>query len=91
MTNEELWTQFTNPIHLPLVTAVPAGFLDNPAMTGAAIEPTLEVQLDTLGGKCFRLPLTIEAAQRLLAALAGQLQLLGYPLEPKSNEPKKVQ
>jgi hypothetical protein len=87
--NEKLWAAFTNPIHLPLVTGVPGGMLDNPALTGGATEPTLTVQLDTLGGKHFLLPVTVGAARRLILALAMSLQAQGYPLEPEQDEPPK--
>ena len=36
----EIWKKFPDPVSLPLVT-VSGGFLDNPQLTGAAVEPTL--------------------------------------------------
>jgi hypothetical protein len=89
--NDALWAQFKNPIVLPLVNHIGGSMRDNPALQGAATPPTLMVQLDTLGGKHFLLPLTVEAASKLVEALAVSLQLLGFPLGSELPEPPKAQ
>ena len=89
--NEALWSQFSDPINLPLVSRVAAIFRDNPNLSGASTPSTLTVQLDTLGGKHLHLPLTLAAAAKLAGALAVQLQLLGYPIGSESPEPPKAQ
>ena len=85
-----LWARMSDPVLLPLVAEVQGGSIDNPALTGAATPPTLRVQLDTLSGKHLLLPLTVGAAQQLILVLATQLQLRGYPLEPKPIEPTRA-
>jgi len=56
---------------LPLVTRCLGAVADNPALTGGASEPTLQVQLDTLGGQVYLVPLSVAAAKDILVMLSS--------------------
>jgi len=53
------------PIQLPLITQCPAAM---PSSDGGN-EPTITIQLKTLGGQIYLVPLSVLAARGLLAAL----------------------
>lgn len=89
-TNDDLWAQMTDPIRMPLVDSIPGMLVDNPALSGAATPPILQVQLHTLGGKNLLLQLTEKAAKQLVEAIAISLQLRDSQLEPGSDGPTKV-
>jgi len=49
---------------LPLVVRCPMASRDNPALIGAATEPTLQVQMNTLGGLIYIVPLSSQAGSQ---------------------------
>jgi hypothetical protein len=57
------------PQQLPLVVDVPAGFRDNPALTGADVPQTITLQLQAKSGQVYVLPLSERAAQRIVLGL----------------------
>ena len=61
--------QPVQPIQLPLVTRC-AGVMPSSELLGGASEPTIQIQLNTLGGQIYLVPLSVLAARGLLAALA---------------------
>ncbi len=79
------------PIILPLVSACPAALLDNPALTGGATPPTLTVQLDTLNGQIYQLPLSVLAARQLRLVLSSWPPAQGSPSEVEPSEQPKNQ
>jgi hypothetical protein len=46
------------PKLLPLIAAVSAAFVDDPALTGAATPQTITVQLNAYSGQVYQLPLS---------------------------------
>jgi len=57
------------PIQLPLITQCPAA-MPSSDLRGGGNEPTITIQLKTLGGQIYLVPLSVLAARGLLAALA---------------------
>jgi hypothetical protein len=58
------------PIHLPLVVRCPAAG-EHGDLLGGGVEPTIQVQLDTLGGQVYLMPLSVRAARDLLVTLTN--------------------
>lgn len=77
--NDRLWAQFKNPINLPLVTNVPAIQSMGAFSSGSASEPYVTIQLTTLGGKQFLVPIAGACVQKLKAVLKQAEHLLGKP------------
>ena len=61
--------QPVQPIQLPLVTPC-AGAMPSSDLLGGGSEPTIQIQLNTLGGQIYLMPLSVRAARGLLSALA---------------------
>ena len=61
--------QPVQPIQLPLVTPC-AGAMPSSDLLGGDSEPTIQIQLNTLGGQIYLMPLSVRAARGLLSALA---------------------
>jgi len=61
--------QPVQPIQLPLVTRC-AGAMPSSDLLGGGSEPTIQIQLNTLGGQIYLMPLSVPAARGLLSALA---------------------
>jgi hypothetical protein len=57
------------PIHLPLIVAAPTFTADNPALTGGGVPQTITVQLTTQRGQHYLVPLSVDAAQAIVAGL----------------------
>jgi hypothetical protein len=57
------------PISLPLIVNCPA--TSNTDLIGGGGEPTIQVQLNTLGGQIYLMPLSVLAARNLLLALSN--------------------
>ena len=74
------------PIQLPLVTRC-AGAMPSSDLLGGGSEPTIQIQLNTLGGQIYLMPLSVLAARGLLSALALWPQRLmwcqGSPWSPQ--------
>jgi hypothetical protein len=62
--------QRNEPILLPLVVRCPAADLTSDAL-GGGVEPTIQVQLDTLGGQVYLMPMSVRAARDMLVALTN--------------------
>jgi len=65
---------------LPLVTNVRAAFLDNPALQGSNTPLTTTIQLETLGGDIYQLPLSANGLKdlaRVIGSLDEARQVLG--------------
>jgi hypothetical protein len=60
--------QRVQPICLPLIVNCPAS--SNTDLLGGS-EPTIQVQLNTLGGQIYLVPLSVLAARNLLLALSN--------------------
>jgi hypothetical protein len=58
------------PILLPLVVRCPTADLMGDVL-GAGVEPTIQVQLDTLGGQVYLIPMSVRAARDMLVALTN--------------------
>jgi hypothetical protein len=76
---------------LPLVVRCPAASVQNPAQTGGATEPILTVQMDTLGGQIYLVPLSATAAKTLLVTLASWPPIQDYLSERGLPAPTKLQ
>ena len=63
--------QPAQPIQLPSISQC-RGAMPSSDLTGGGVEPTITVQLNTLGGQIYLVPLSVLAARGLLAALATQ-------------------
>jgi hypothetical protein len=61
--------QPVQPIGLPLIVNCPAA--SNTDLLGGSDEPTIQVQLNTLGGQIYLVPLSVLAARNLLLALSN--------------------
>jgi hypothetical protein len=61
--------QAAQPIQLPLITQCLAA-MPSSDLRGGGNEPTITIQLKTLGGQIYLVPLSVLAARGLLAALA---------------------
>jgi hypothetical protein len=59
--------QTSELILLPLVVRCPAA-VSSDAILGGGTEPTIQVQLDTLGGQVYLMPLSVRGARDLLVA-----------------------
>jgi hypothetical protein len=77
------------PIALPLIAKCPAAMLEG--AFGDSNNPTLQVQLDTLSGQVYLVPLSVAAARGLLVVLSNWQPLRDYQSEPESPEPPKLQ
>jgi hypothetical protein len=85
---EALWAAFKDHpiIRLPLIEKIPMGHPVDPT-----VEPTVRVQMDSLGGKRFLLSLTVDAARKLIFSLAHQLERTSYePDEPEPARPRRI-
>ena len=60
--------QAAQPIQLHLITQCPAA-MPSSDLRGGGNEPTITIQLKTLGGQIYLVPLSVLAARGLLAAL----------------------
>jgi len=60
--------QLVQPIQLPLVTRC-AGAMPSSDLHGGGSEPTIQIQLNTLSGQIYLVPLSVPAARGLLGAL----------------------
>jgi hypothetical protein len=58
------------PILLPLVVRCPAAGLHDDIL-GGGVEPIIQLQLDTLGGQVYMVPLSVRAARDVLVALTN--------------------
>jgi hypothetical protein len=80
--------QPVQPISLPLIVRCPAASPSTDLFGGGG-EPTIQVQLDTLGGQIYLVPLSVLAARNLLLALSNwrpaveAVQKTTAPEEPK--------
>lgn len=76
-------------IILPLVIAVPSasslGQFDNPN------DPSLQVQMDTLGGQTYLVPLNASAAKALLVTLANWPPMQDFLSKPEPPGRPKLQ
>jgi hypothetical protein len=75
---------------LPLVTNVVAAFLDNPALHGGDAALTTTIQLETLGGEVYQLPLSangMKGLMKVIGSLDEARAALGIP--PSDKEPTK--
>ena len=75
---------------LPLVTDVVAAFLDNPALQGANTPLTTTIQLETLGGDIYQLPLSangLKGLMKVIGSLDEARAALG--ILPSDIEPTK--
>lgn len=79
------------PTFLPLVVSCPGSNTDNPALTGGATEPTLQVQMNTLGGQIYLVPLSVAAAINLLAMLASWQPMQDFLSTQELPAPPKLQ
>jgi hypothetical protein len=76
---------------LPLVTNVGAVFLDNPALQGADKPLTTTIQLETLGGDIYQLPLSAKGLNDLARVIGGldearqALGVVGSDKEPSKH------
>jgi hypothetical protein len=61
--------QPAQPIHLPLITRVPAAMPSSDPTSGG-VEPTITIQLNAQDGQTYLVPLSVPAARGLLSALA---------------------
>lgn len=77
------------PIMLPLVTNAPAAARDG--AFGDPNAPTLRVQLDTLGGQIYLVPLSVKAATSILKLLASWPPMQDYLSGQEPPEPTKLQ
>lgn len=78
-------------IILPLVVRCPSASMDNPALTGGGVDPSLQVQMDTLGGQTYLVPLSVAAAKDVLVALANWPPMRDFLSKQGSPEPPKPQ
>jgi hypothetical protein len=77
------------PIRLPLATQC-AGAMPSSDLVGGGSEPTIQIQLNTLGGQIYLIPLSVLAARGLLSALV--LWPLASDVVPRPPlEPPKAQ
>jgi hypothetical protein len=71
---------------LPLITNVGAVFLDNPALQGSNTPLTTTIQLETLGGDIYQLPLSangLKTLARVIGGLDEAKQMLGVSRNDK--------
>lgn len=67
---------------LPLVTSVRAAFLDNPALQGGNTPLTTTIQLETIGGDIYQLPLSVnglKGLKKVIGSLDEARAALGIP------------
>lgn len=75
---------------LPVITNAVAAFFDNPALHGADTPLTTTIQLETLGGEVYQLPLSangLKALVKVLGSLDEAREALGIP--PSDREPTR--
>lgn len=77
------------PIILPLVTAIPAAMENGPF--DDATNPTLQVQMDTLGGQVYLVPLSAAAAVSILKLLSNWQPVQDFLSGQEPPEPTKLQ
>ena len=78
----------TNITVLPVVINVGAAFLDNPALYGSDTPMTTTLQLETLSGEIYQLPLSANGLKRLtkvVNSLDEAREALG--IAPSDKEP----
>jgi hypothetical protein len=77
------------PISLPLIVNCPA--TSNTDLIGGGGEPTIQVQLNTLGGQIYLMPLSVLAARNLLLALSNwrpAVEAIHKTKAPKEPKPQ---
>ena len=77
------------PISLPLIVNCPA--TSNTDLIGGGGEPTIQVQLNTLGGQIYLVPLSVLAARSLLFALSNwrpAIEAVHKTKAPKEPKPQ---
>jgi hypothetical protein len=81
--------QPVKPISLPLIVNCPA--TSNTDLIGGGGEPTIQVQLNTLGGQIYLVPLSVLAARNLLFALSNwrpAIEAVHKTKAPKEPKPQ---
>jgi hypothetical protein len=77
------------PISLPLIVNCPATSTTD--LLGGSDEPTIQVQLNTLGGQIYLVPLTVLAARNLLFAVSNwrpAVEAVHKTTAPKEPKPQ---
>jgi len=77
------------PISLPLIVTCPASSTTD--LLGGSDEPTIQVQLNMLGGQFYLVPLSVLAARNLLFALSNwrpAVEAVHKTTAPKEPKPQ---
>lgn len=76
---------------LPLVIDCPSFSHESRYLDHSSTGPILQVQMDTLGGQTYLVPLSVQAGIGLLVALSNWQPIQDYLSGSKQPEPPKIQ
>jgi hypothetical protein len=79
------------PITLPLMINCSGALVESPSLKAGNDRNAVQAQLSAVGGGIYVLPLTVEAAEGLLQALATMLQVRRNWEGPEPQDPPTLQ